>query len=221
MISDKITYFVSTSVEILPKSAILSIMFKEKDDKPEQILLAALTVFAQYGYKQTTMDRIAEETELSRSALYLYFKSKKDIFRQLVKTLLDRAHQEAATAQDIDAPLKERLYATFVRREAVFGFLDQSVHGTELTEAGMKVTADITRAAEEKFTGLLIALFEEAEAQGEISPQQRGISTAVCAELLAQSYLGLKLDATSHRQATEKLETLIDIFVAGLAPVNR
>ena len=53
---------------------------RERGERRELILRAAIDVYMQEGYHGTTMDKIAEIAELSRATLYLYFKTKDEIF---------------------------------------------------------------------------------------------------------------------------------------------
>lgn len=54
------------------------------EERKGQILEAATTVFARKGYHLATMDDIVRESKLSKGALYWYFKSKKEIFLELL-----------------------------------------------------------------------------------------------------------------------------------------
>ncbi|MFC1883866.1 TetR/AcrR family transcriptional regulator [Thermodesulfobacteriota bacterium] len=53
---------------------------REKSERRDLILRAAISVYMGEGYHGTTMDKIAEKAELSRATLYLYFKTKDEIF---------------------------------------------------------------------------------------------------------------------------------------------
>ena len=53
---------------------------REKNKRKESILDAAIQVYLEQGYHGTTMEKIAKEAELSRATLYLYFKTKDEIF---------------------------------------------------------------------------------------------------------------------------------------------
>ncbi len=53
---------------------------REKEQRREAILDAAEKIFFSKGMNQTTMDDIAEEAELSKGTLYLYFSSKEDLY---------------------------------------------------------------------------------------------------------------------------------------------
>jgi AcrR family transcriptional regulator len=52
---------------------------REKQRRREEIIDAAEKVFFSRGIENSTMDDVAEEAELSKGTLYLYFKSKEDI----------------------------------------------------------------------------------------------------------------------------------------------
>ena len=53
---------------------------REKRERRESILKAAIRVYDQEGYHAITMEKIAEAAELGRATLYLYFKTKDEIF---------------------------------------------------------------------------------------------------------------------------------------------
>jgi TetR/AcrR family transcriptional regulator len=53
---------------------------REKEHRKEEILDAAQKVFFDKGLVTSTMDEIAEAAELSKGTLYLYYKSKEDLY---------------------------------------------------------------------------------------------------------------------------------------------
>lgn len=53
---------------------------REKEHRREEILNAAQRVFFEKGLQAATMDEIAEAAELSKGTLYLYHKSKEDLY---------------------------------------------------------------------------------------------------------------------------------------------
>lgn len=55
------------------------------EERKNQILEAAIAVFARLGFQQTRMDDIAGQAGLSKGALYLYYKSKDAIISALLK----------------------------------------------------------------------------------------------------------------------------------------
>ena len=58
------------------------------EERRQQILMSAQTLFAKKGYKETTTDQIAKKAKLTKGALYFHFKNKEDILFELVKYVM-------------------------------------------------------------------------------------------------------------------------------------
>lgn len=56
----------------------------KKNIRKKQILNAALDVVVEKGYADSTMEEIVRRSDLSKGAIYWYYKSKKEIFLSLV-----------------------------------------------------------------------------------------------------------------------------------------
>jgi AcrR family transcriptional regulator len=61
---------------------------RERLERRASIHRAAIQVYQEEGYHGTTMEKIARKAELSRATLYLYFKTKDDIF---VERIVDQS----------------------------------------------------------------------------------------------------------------------------------
>jgi len=57
---------------------------KLQDRRKEQIMSAALSVVVTKGYDQSRMDDIVEKSQLSKGAIYWYYKSKEEVYLSLV-----------------------------------------------------------------------------------------------------------------------------------------
>lgn len=57
---------------------------REKEQRRKEILDAAERVFFSKGLKNATMDEVAEEAELSKGTIYLYYKNKDELFLGLI-----------------------------------------------------------------------------------------------------------------------------------------
>jgi AcrR family transcriptional regulator len=62
---------------------------REKERRRNEIVDAAERVFFSQGMENSTMDDVAEESELSKGTLYIYFKSKEDLYLAITKRGLD------------------------------------------------------------------------------------------------------------------------------------
>ena len=63
-------------------------MTKKSEKKRDRILNAAVKQMCLHGYAKTTLDDIANEVGLTKTALYYYFKSKEDLVTKLADKLL-------------------------------------------------------------------------------------------------------------------------------------
>ena len=57
---------------------------RRKADRPNEIVQAALAVFAEKGFAAARLEEIARRAGVSKGAIYLYFETKEDIFRAVV-----------------------------------------------------------------------------------------------------------------------------------------
>ncbi len=66
---------------------------KEKNIKKSIILRAARKLFFEKGFKAVTVESIAKKAELSKGSVYLYFKSKDEIYTQILLDDIDKFHE--------------------------------------------------------------------------------------------------------------------------------
>jgi AcrR family transcriptional regulator len=176
-------------------------------DKQEVILTAAFHTFAAYGFRRATMDDIARGAGMSRTALYLHFKNKEDIFRSLAERHFNEALRDMRAA--LNAPQRtpaETLHAAFIAKDGKFmDVVLGTPHGRELLDAGFSLTADLAETGEARMAGELTTFL----AKHRIAP---GVGTA---EEMSQSVnaalKGLKFSATSvaeYRAGQARLATL-------------
>ncbi len=64
--------------------------------RPEEISIAALSVFARRGLHKTTLDDVAKEAGVSKGTIYLYFKNKEELFIAAAQQVVP-APEELAT----------------------------------------------------------------------------------------------------------------------------
>lgn len=61
---------------------------RRKEDRPEEITQAALAAFAEKGYAATKVDEVAKRAGVSKGLLYLYFKTKEDLFKAVIRSFV-------------------------------------------------------------------------------------------------------------------------------------
>jgi AcrR family transcriptional regulator len=70
-----------------------------KDDRREQILSAALKLFATKGFAATKISEIVERAQMSHGLVYHYFDSKEEIFYELLKRAVQTSSESVLTIE--------------------------------------------------------------------------------------------------------------------------
>lgn len=63
---------------------------RRKEDRPQEIIEAAFSVFAEKGYAAARVDDVAKRAGVSKGLMYLYFKTKEELFKAVVKSVVVR-----------------------------------------------------------------------------------------------------------------------------------
>lgn len=63
---------------------------RRKEDRPQEITAAAFDAFAENGFAATRVDDVAKRVGVSKGLLYLYFKTKEELFKAVVKSVVVR-----------------------------------------------------------------------------------------------------------------------------------
>jgi AcrR family transcriptional regulator len=71
---------------------------REKQQRREEIILAAEKVFFSKGFDKSTMDHIADKAELSKGTLYLYFNSKEDLHMAVARKAIGLLNEKTTKA---------------------------------------------------------------------------------------------------------------------------
>jgi AcrR family transcriptional regulator len=131
---------------------------REKEQRRKAILKAARKVFFEHGLQAASMDMIAELAELSKGALYLYFKSKEDLYVSLLEeglAILRRMFEEvAARPLPGDQALREiglAYYEFFKRHPDYF----QILKFTDTRGLHSKVSHEVLQCTEKRSMGCL------------------------------------------------------------------
>lgn len=77
---------------------------REKEHRREEILNAAQKVFFEKGLLLATMDEIAEAAELSKGTLYLYYKSKEDMYLAVMMRGMETLYEMLSSVLSEEEP---------------------------------------------------------------------------------------------------------------------
>jgi len=63
---------------------------RRKEDRPQEITEAAFLVFAEKGYATARVEEVAKRAGVSKGLLYLYFKTKEELFKAVIRSVVIR-----------------------------------------------------------------------------------------------------------------------------------
>ncbi|QDQ15412.1 TetR/AcrR family transcriptional regulator [Streptomyces spectabilis] len=188
-------------------------------DRLPEVLDATYACLSRYGVRRTTMDDIAREMGVSRSAVYQYVRGKDDAVRRLVLRLHDRALARAEAAAVAAAPPAERVHGVLAAKlHLVLDLTGRSPHAVELLDPGARLSGDICDA----FTARLRVLLTEQFAAAGTAPgpesapgaADAGPTPAQCADICLALVIGLE----TAPDAARLLRPATDALLTGLLP---
>jgi AcrR family transcriptional regulator len=112
-----------------------------KDERREQILSAALKVFGRRGFAATKISDIVASAGMSHGLVYHYFKSKEDIFYELLKRAMTASSQTLLEVEGMPlSPIeKVRQTAKFILG-GIAGFKDSAYYFLIVAHASVMET---------------------------------------------------------------------------------
>src|SRR4051812_30435269 len=134
------------------------------EERPRQILSAALAVFGERGLAAARLEDIAKRAGLSKGTIYLYFPNKEELFREVVRQTVvtqieigeQRVAQMTGTATEILTDFM-RGYWQFIRSPdfaPIFRLVHAEIHNfpdlaqfyaKEVIERALRLIADMIR----------------------------------------------------------------------------
>ena len=63
---------------------------RRKEDRPQEITDAAFQVFAEKGYAPARVEEVAKRAGVSKGLLYLYFRTKEELFKAVIRSFVIR-----------------------------------------------------------------------------------------------------------------------------------
>jgi len=162
----------------------------ERQARRRRIQTAARGVFAEKGYAKTSIEQIARQANLSVGAIYLYFRSKEDLYVSLLEETLDGVNAELNSIRVSETPRLRDAWSylaqwatTDVEATRVLRQVCQPGVRKQLSDEVAEGTGRRLDTARDH----LSAILEAGVARGEY----RGGDTAVTVDTLWALFLGL------------------------------
>lgn len=87
---------------------------RRPEDRPDEILAAALQVFSEQGYNRARLEDVAQRAGVSKGTLYCYFDSKEALFRATVRRHIVQRLTDFQAQHDIGDASPTELVRSFI-----------------------------------------------------------------------------------------------------------
>jgi AcrR family transcriptional regulator len=140
------------------------------DFRRREIIAAALKIFGSKGFSATRAEDIATQAGIGKGTLYLYFRSKEDIYVAAVQHAIDQLNERIRDRLQSSEDIRQRILA-YVAVRLEFWLEQKSLYRLLLTVGREPQHRKQTNAVLRSTTQSLIDLFEEGVAKGELKAQ--------------------------------------------------
>ena len=197
------------------------------EERPQQIIDAALAIFGERGLAAARLEDIAKRAGLSKGTIYLYFPNKEELFREVIRQTIiaqiERAERELATATQQSA---SDTLTQFVR--GYWGYLRSPKFAAlfRLIHAELSNFPDLARFYGREVIERIWRLVTNIVERGIESGEFRALDPAVAARMLGPMLLMHALwcshrdlfKATANKTDEQVLEEVLDFYLHAIRP---
>jgi AcrR family transcriptional regulator len=179
------------------------------EDKRQRLLKLALDIFFQHGYRRVEMKEIAEAAGISRPGLYLYFKTKEEIFNAAILQYSDSKILEIS--KNIAGYKTNRAqleYAFDVWCVRGFERTLKSPEAREVSDCSLEFARAALEESYQKFEVVVTSVLKS-----KTSSAKKSMPAEATAHLLVSSTRGFKLVARSGAELRKLISDLIGIVI--------
>lgn len=161
---------------------------KEREHRRELILSSAIELIEMQGFEDTTMDEIAEQSDISKGTLYLYFRDKAELHQSIKKKALALLHEkfqkifnEDITGAEVVRKMAQ-VYLDFILDNTTFNRAMMLYEQSNRDEvAGEDISEECTSLENELFILMVRALqigFQDKSIRSTLPPKILGLHLA-------------------------------------------
>ena len=189
----------------------------EKNDKYQQILEAAIKVFARQGFHQSTVAQIAKEAGVADGTIYLYFKNKNDIlvqfFNYKTKQVFDSFRTEVARA---DSSLDKLRFLIRRHLKEFQGNREMAVVYQVETHQNSRLAETQIREMSKMYRDLISEIVEQGQQEGTI---RRDLYVGLVKRFIigaVDEVINTWLHSDGEYDLVSMADPLVELFIKGI-----
>lgn len=158
---------------------------REKEARREEILNGAEKVFFEKGLAAATMDEIAELAELSKGTIYLYYKSKEDLYVATALRgwdIMEKLFREATSTGEPTLKLLNNLgnaYFTYFKEYRHYYRMSYYIDAKLMHSQVSEETDELCNRSSKRIWGIVSGVAEKAQSEGLIRQEITPVEIAV------------------------------------------
>ncbi len=187
-------------------------------DKPQQIIEAAVRVFARKGYFNSRVSDVAREAGIAAGTIYLYFKTKEDIlttlFREKMAEFVAKLWKAMADQPDPVSKVRRLVYLHF-------DLLERNPELAEVVQIELRQGQKFFRGASSQEIGSYFALIGSVLEEGVAAGRFRAnlpvkVATKMLFGAMDQMATSWVLGKREYR-LVDTADAVADLFLQGIA----
>lgn len=190
----------------------------EKNETRTEIIDAAMELFANKGYHETTMSDVVEASNTSKGTVYYYFDNKQELFETMINDVISRLYNSFERIAEKDCSVREKLkkmievHANFYKKNYKLAF--------SIFMEGKKIDADCKEEIwrwHKKFNSLVENVMKDGVEEGLLKDKNL--------KLMSFSFLGLTNSFgpsvfEGDYDVNELVDYTIELFLQGVGRGN-
>jgi len=184
---------------------------EKKQATKAAIMEAAITLFGEQGYENTSISALAEAAGVGKGTIYSYFKSKNEILLAFCEEELAFIHEEIRQKLDPDAPLLKKM---------VFLFMSEFRYITKNREFGRtlmrelifprEITVEKSRELDNQFISLFVSIAQEAREKGQLRKDLDLV--LICGHFYALYLLTVSVWYSERLRTEEDVQSMLEVM---------
>jgi AcrR family transcriptional regulator len=194
---------------------------EKKKTTKKAILQAAIQLFSEKGYENTSIEQLAKVAGIGKGTVYGYFATKRDILYAFCEDELEYIHQQLGGNSNQADPILEQLLTFFM---AEFQYITQNPEfGRLFMQEMIFPRSNVQQGQQDKavqdYLAIIVPIITQAQKRGELRAELDPID--ICGHfyalylILVHSYY---VKMTPHGQAETTLRRLFTQVIEGLQP---
>ena len=193
---------------------------REKMRHREQMLAAALELFAEKGFHNVSMHEIAEKAEFAIGTLYKFFRNKEDLYKALLMAKAEEYHQILQEVLEKEGDPLTVLREYIAAKTGIFAgsVATLRLYFAETRGASFNIKAGLDQDIRVMYDGLVeqLASVLEAGVRGKVLRKLDPYYMAVVLEGITNAFLFCWMENPEQHPYAANVPMITDMFFSGV-----